>query len=59
MTTTKERYEVLRRLEQIGISYDDANKLRRISMTLHRWFELECGDGTAVMRGRAKHALNA
>lgn len=44
-TTQKERYEVLERLTRLGISYDDAQKLRRISLTLHRWFELECGDG--------------
>ena len=25
-----------------GISYDDAVALRRISMTLHRWYEHEC-----------------
>ena len=32
-------------LQAAGISYDDAVSLRRISMTLHRWHELECGDG--------------
>ena len=26
-----------------GIAYDDAIALRRISMTLHRWHERECG----------------
>jgi hypothetical protein len=26
-----------------GISREDADALRRISMTLHRWHELECG----------------
>lgn len=31
------------RLNAIGISYDDAERLRRISMTLRRWFEKECG----------------
>lgn len=35
--------EMLRRLENVGISYRDAETLRRISMTLHRWSELECG----------------
>lgn len=30
-------------LESIGISYDDAQSLRRVSMTLQRWHELECG----------------
>ena len=32
-------------LTRAGIDYDDALALRRISMTLHRWAELECGDG--------------
>ncbi len=30
-----------------GISYQDALALRRISMTLHRWHELECGDSNS------------
>lgn len=42
-TTIKERYEVLSRLRDCGIDYDTANSLRRISMTLRRWFEYECG----------------
>ena len=29
----------------LGLSWDDARTLRRVSMTLHRWHELECGDG--------------
>ena len=48
--------------EGIVVGYDfgkprrDAEELRRISMTLHRWFELECGDGNeygswAIVRG--------
>lgn len=45
MPTQKERYEVLHRLDRLGVSYEDAQALRRIAMTLHRWFELECGDG--------------
>jgi len=36
--------EAVANLERIGISRDDAFQLRRIAMTLHRWFELECGD---------------
>ena len=32
-------------LTNAGIRYEDAVQLRRISMTLHRWHELECGDG--------------
>ena len=31
-------------LQVAGISWEDATALRRISMTLHRWHELECGD---------------
>lgn len=44
-TTAKERQEVMDRLARLGIERDDAGALRRISMTLHRWHELECGDG--------------
>ena len=29
----------------ISISQDDVNTLRRAAMTLHRWSELECGNG--------------
>lgn len=32
-------------LLSLGIAEDDAQALRRISMTLHRWHELECGNG--------------
>ena len=40
-----------------GISFQDAHALRRISMTLHLWHELECGDGNqhgswCITRGR-------
>lgn len=31
------------RLRALGISREDAESLRRISMTLRRWFEKECG----------------
>lgn len=44
-TTQKERDEVLHRLDRLGIAYEDACALRRIALTLRRWFELECGDG--------------
>ena len=33
-------------LLKAGIAFEDAVQLRRISMTLHRWHELECGDST-------------
>ena len=50
----------INRLMQAGISGDDATALRRISMTLHRWHELECGNGDdngswCIVRGR-RHA---
>jgi hypothetical protein len=44
-TTAKQRDEVLGQLTDAGIRYADACALRRISMTLQRWGELECGDG--------------
>ena len=31
-------------LEQLGFTYNERQALRRISMTLHRWHERECGD---------------
>ena len=51
------RYDCLAALGRMGIAQDDAAALRRISMTLHRWHELECGDGNAhgswaIVRGR-------
>ena len=41
----KDTYEVIARLQSLGFTYEQANKLRRISMTLRNWFELECGTG--------------
>ena len=41
----KNTVEMLVRLHDAGIDADDAMTLRRIAMTLHRWFELECGNG--------------
>ena len=45
------------RLSDEGFALEDAIDLRRISMTLHRWHALECGDGNdfgswRVARGR-------
>ena len=42
-----------------GTARTDAESLRRISMTLHRWHELECGDSNsygswAIVRGRMR-----
>ena len=39
----KDTVYMLSTLERAGISFEDALKLRRIAMTLHRWHELECG----------------
>ena len=38
----RDTHEMLNRLERLGIATDDAFALRRISMTLHRWHEMEC-----------------
>lgn len=46
MTT---KHEILRQLRQketlqgLGFTQSEAESLRRISMTLQRWYELECG----------------
>ena len=47
----KEQYYMIRALESEGVTYQDAQALRRISRTLHRWHELECGcDRGAIER---------
>ena len=46
MTTKREILRQLRQqdtLQALGFTYTEANQLRRISMTLQRWYELECG----------------
>ena len=45
----RDTIDMLRRLENAGIKWNDAEALRRISMTLHRWSELECGDDTGCI----------
>lgn len=35
--------ECISQLTSLGISFPDAEALRRIAMTLHRWHEMECG----------------
>jgi hypothetical protein len=37
------------RLLELGFTRSEAESLRRISMTLHRWFEKECGDGNGCI----------
>ena len=39
---TKYKYDAIAALQKCGISEDDARALRRISMTLRRWYEHEC-----------------
>lgn len=41
------KYECIAPLMRAGIEYDDAMALRKIAMTLRRWFELECGDSNS------------
>lgn len=55
MTMTKREAErrnhMNNTLVSLGFTYDECEALRRISMTLHRWHELECGiDNGAVER---------
>lgn len=40
-----DRCACLGQLAKAGIAWADAVALRRISMTLHGWHELECGNG--------------
>lgn len=54
--------QMFNRLYGLGIEPTDALALRRISMTLRRWHELECGDGNdhgswCITRGRKKSPL--
>ena len=39
---SKNKYDSVAMLGRLGIGYEDAKALRRISMTLHRWHEHEC-----------------
>ena len=60
MQYRKHKYDSVAALVGLGISYDDATALRRISMTLQRWFELECGNGNGhgswcVTRGNKRN----
>lgn len=47
MTARQATYELMHRFSNRGLnlSFDDANTLRRAQLTLHRWAELECGNG--------------
>jgi hypothetical protein len=47
MTARNDTHALMQRFAYRGITmgFDDANTLRRAEKTLHRWAELECGDG--------------
>jgi hypothetical protein len=52
MATKREILERERMFEDLGnngISREDSEALRRISMTLHRWHEMECGTDYGVV----------
>lgn len=56
--TPKERQQAIDRAMSCGLSYADAVAVRRCALTLHRWYELECGDSNescswAIVRGKA------
>lgn len=46
MATQKSKFELYSRLQSLGFTYEEARQLRRIEMTLQRWAERECGDGS-------------
>lgn len=46
MSTQKRKFELFTRLHALGFTYEEAQALRRIEMTLRRWAERECGDGS-------------
>lgn len=54
--TPKERQAAIDRAMSCGLTYAHAVAVRRIALTLHRWYELECGYGNdhgewAIERG--------
>lgn len=47
MTAAQDTMTLQQRLKRRGIvaSFEQVNTLRRAELTLHHWYELECGDG--------------
>jgi hypothetical protein len=43
------KYDCIKPLLSVGVEYEDAQTLRRIAMTLHRWHEMECGTDMGVI----------
>lgn len=46
MNAHKRKHALFDRLEHLGFTSGESATLRRIEMTLHRWAERECGDGS-------------
>lgn len=42
MSTQKAKFALIQKLTALGFTYDEAQALRRIEMTLQRWAEAEC-----------------
>lgn len=42
MSTLKRKFELLSKLQSLGFTFEEAQQLRRISMTLSKWAEAEC-----------------
>lgn len=59
MTARDKGMQVKERLERrgIAITLDEAQTLRRAEMTLHRWAELECGDGNGCIERDEKTGI--
>jgi len=45
MSKIQDMIRLYDQLRDMGFTLEEAQALRRIEMTLHRWNELECGDG--------------
>ena len=43
--STRTKFEMISRLRDLGFTFEESMKLRRIQMTLNRWAEYECGTG--------------
>ena len=41
----EQQHHMFNALQSLGFTWDECNQLRRISMTLHSWFDRECGTG--------------
>jgi hypothetical protein len=46
MNKQERKYRLMTRLEAMGFTHEEGAALRRIEMTLQRWAERECGDGS-------------